>query len=827
MKTGKKFRVGDVRTRIQGNGEMPDMVRAFPWTSTALGPIESWSAALVTSVNTILSAPIPSGLFWGSELRVIYNDAYRDILGNKHPAALGEVVSTVWWDAWEAISPDVRMVLETGGNVIRNQVLIPVNRQGSMEDAYWIYRLSPVYEIDGFIAGVLVTCQEITQAVYSERLLRASEDRILQSIGDAVIVTDALGQISRMNPVAEALTGWSQREACGIPLAEAFRIVNEGTRLPVESPAAKVKRLGTIVGLANHTILIRRDGSETHIDDSGAPIFDEMGRLAGIVLVFRDITERWRQERKIEAYNANLKFLLRLSDQLRSLPDPRSIMRAASEALGRELQVGRVGYGEISEAGSEVLFESGWAQRPVQALAGSLPFQSFGSGNIADLRAGKTTVYDNISNDPRMADRTQTNIGTLSVIGVPILRNGKLRAVLYVHHGQERHWSAEEISLVEGVAERTSDAVERARTSQSLRLTEEELRYTVELSEQIQWTADPTGRILDFSQSWLHTTGLTREEALGDGWAQVPHPEDRAKMTAAWTHSLETGKTYDIEHRIRTASGEFCWRRSRALPRRDAAGQIVKWYGTTEDIDARKRAEQALIQSEKLAAVGRLASSIAHEINNPLESVMNLLYLAKGSSDPAEINDYLETADRELRRVSAITNQTLRFHRQTTKPTETTCEELFETVLGIYQGRLINSHVAVVKRKRARVPVVCFADEIRQVLNNLVGNSIDAMHPEGGRLFVRSNECIDWRTGERCLALTVADTGAGMSPHTKTKVFEPFYTTKGITGTGLGLWISSEIIHRHHGRLSIRSSQAEGRSGTIMRLLLPMNASDS
>jgi len=806
---------------VFGTGEMPDRVRAHDWSTTVLGSIDSWSATLITTVNTVLGAPIPSGLFWGSELRMIYNDAYRDLLGRKHPIALGGRVDLVWWEAWSVIGPQVQTVMDGKGTVVQKDVLIPVSRQGSVEDAYWNYNLSPVYEMDGSIIAVLVTCQEVTQAVLAERFLRASETRILESIGDAVIVTDAAGKVTRMNPVAEVLTGWKQDEAWGLPLTEVFRIINEATRATVESPAAKVIRLGTIVGLGNHTILLGKDGAEIHIDDSGAPIRDDSGHLAGIVLVFRDITDRWQKDRQLRAYAEGQRFLLSLSDQLRHLTNDRAIMQKAAELVGRQLKVGRAGYGEVSDNGDIIRFETGWAESDLGMLIGPLPFKSFGSGNVSDLKSGLTTVYDDILADPRLSDRAREGIGAASAVGVPIIRDGALHAVFYVHDREARHWTAEEVLLLEGVAERTSDAVERVRNKHTLRLSEEELRYTVELSEQVQWTADSEGRILDFSPAWLTTVGLSREEALGEGWAQVPHPQDRPMMVAAWMHSIQTGDPYDIEHRIRTAAGEYCWRRSRALPRRDAQGRIVKWYGTTEDIDARKMAEQALIQSEKLAAVGRLASSIAHEINNPLESVTNLLYLARESSELSEIQDYLDTADRELRRVSAITNQTLRFHKQSTKPVQVTCQELIESVLSIYQGRLINSHVKVEKRKRAIAAVCCFEGEIRQVLNNLVGNSIDAMHPEGGRLVLRSRDSIDHETGRKGLVLTIADTGSGMSPHTIAKAFEPFFTTKGTTGTGLGLWISKEIVHRHSGKLSFKSSQREGHSGTVTTLFLP------
>ena len=143
--------------------------------------------------------------------------------------------------------------------------------------------------------------------------------------------------------------------------------------------------------------------------------------------------------------------------------------------------------------------------------------------------------------------------------------------------------------------------------------------------------------------------------------------------------------------------------------------------------------------------------------------------------------------------------------------------------LSIYQGRIVNSKVQVDKRKRAQPSVMCLGGEIRQVLSNLIGNAIDAM-PFGGRLVLRSREATRWKTGERGIVLTVADTGIGMSAATQQKIFEPFFTTKGIGGTGLGLWISAEIVHRHRGTLSVRSSQAAKHTGLVCALFLPFEA---
>ena len=259
-------------------------------------------------------------------------------------------------------------------------------------------------------------------------------------------------------------------------------------------------------------------------------------------------------------------------------------------------------------------------------------------------------------------------------------------------------------------------------------------------------------------------------------------------------------------------------------PRREADGTISGIIVLGVDVTESKRAEKALMQTEKLAAVGRLASSIAHEINNPLESVTNLLYLARETAINPETREYLNIADRELRRVSVIANQTLRFHKQSSRPQWITSEELISSALTIYQGRLVNSSVQVEKRIRAARAVFCFEGEIRQVLSNLIINAIDAMHPHGGRLLMRSREGTDWKTGRKGLILTVADTGSGMSPDTAARIFEPFFTTKEIGGTGLGLWVSHEIVERHGGTLAVRSSQHPGRSGTVFTLFLPFEA---
>ena len=260
-------------------------------------------------------------------------------------------------------------------------------------------------------------------------------------------------------------------------------------------------------------------------------------------------------------------------------------------------------------------------------------------------------------------------------------------------------------------------------------------------------------------------------------------------------------------------------------PRYEADGRIAGVIALGIDVTESRRTEQLLLQSEKLNAVGRLASSIAHEINNPLAAVTNLIFLAQHSESLDESKQHLHSAEVELRRVSAIANQTLRFHRQATNARPATGPELIDATVPLYQGRLLNAQVRVERRDRAGRPITCFEGEVLQVLSNLIGNAIDAMSPKGGRLLIRSREGRDWRTDRKGIVLTVADTGCGMSPHTLSRIYVPFFTTKGHKGNGIGLWISRGIIERHHGVLTVRSRQSHSGSGTVFALFLPFESS--
>jgi signal transduction histidine kinase len=237
------------------------------------------------------------------------------------------------------------------------------------------------------------------------------------------------------------------------------------------------------------------------------------------------------------------------------------------------------------------------------------------------------------------------------------------------------------------------------------------------------------------------------------------------------------------------------------------------------DISNQKRSEKALLQNEKLASVGRLASSIAHEINNPLESVTNLLYILDAQVPP-ELKALVTTAQEELARVSQITTHTLRFHRQSSSPTKLDVTALFESVVALYQGRLRNSGIDPRIGPRRASQLHCHEGELRQIVLNIVGNAVDAMK-SGGVLHLRCSDSTCWRDGSRGVRIVIGDTGKGMDHATLARIFEPFFSTKGIGGTGLGLWVTQDLVQKNKGNIAVRSSIDAETHGTVFSLFFP------
>ncbi len=314
---------------------------------------------------------------------------------------------------------------------------------------------------------------------------------------------------------------------------------------------------------------------------------------------------------------------------------------------------------------------------------------------------------------------------------------------------------------------------------------------------------------------------------LGDLLAAGAAQEIEAAVTQAFS-AEEPVRNLEINGASAATRRPWTWLVS-TYPVRTQPAQ-VRWAGVIAlDASDRKRSEEALRRSEKLAVTGRLAASIAHEINNPLEAITNLLFLLENLDGmPEAARQYVSMAEHEARRIAEITQQTLRFYRQPTQPARATLADLLDSVLSLYHGKLNSLGLRVERRYDPALTLFCFAGEIRQVIANLIGNAIDASAP-GGRLLVRARSSRDWKNPSQSgIRLAVADTGAGMAPGVREHIFEAFFTTKEATGTGLGLWVSHEIVLKHHGRVHVRSrpaaqveDAAKTATGTVFEIFLP------
>lgn len=500
-------------------------------------------------------------------------------------------------------------------------------------------------------------------------------DITLRGIGDAVIACNPDGTVVFMNGVAEALTGWIESEARSHTLSEVFHIVNEDTRAAVENPVDKALRSGTIVGLANHTVLLRKDGSETTIENSGTPIRDSHGQISGVVLVFRDISGRHARDLALRQSEAE--------------------SRARADELEAILQV--------------------------------MPAFTF------------------IAHDRKCEDVTSSRLAYEFLRLQPDARTSRL--------------------------------------------------------------APANGR-----QQTFRTMKNGRELAAEELPLQMAAATGRSIRDIELTVAFDDGTSRDIL--------------GNATPLLDESGTVRGAIATYIDITDRKRAERILRRTEKLAVFGRLAACLSHEINNPLEAVTSALFLVQRASSLEQVRAYATIAQEELARVSTIAAQTLRFYRQSSHPTVVKIPKLLDSALSLYEQRFLAAGISVECQYEGSASLYADYGELRQAFVNLIGNAFDATHNAGTTLIVRERQSLDWKTGSKGIRVTIADTGSGMDQATLKRSFEPFFSTKGETGSGLGLWITKEIIEKHHGSVRVRSSQAPEKHGTVFSIFLPFEAAE-
>jgi two-component system, chemotaxis family, CheB/CheR fusion protein len=366
------------------------------------------------------------------------------------------------------------------------------------------------------------------------------------------------------------------------------------------------------------------------------------------------------------------------------------------------------------------------------------------------------------------------------------------------------------------------DITERKEAEKQLLLSSRQFRALADNMSPLAWTCEQLGEVTWYNQRWLEYTGMTLEEMAGWDWSKVQHPDHLDRVVAGVKQSRESGEIWEDTFPLRRKDGVYRWFLSRAVPIRDADGNVVQWFGTNTDVSDSKSAEAALIKSEKLAVAGRLAAVLAHEINNPLQAVTNLMMIleqTKGLEDSTRT--FVKMAGDELGRVTHLTRQSLGFYRESLLPTSVNVQEQLDSVLDIYSTQFEKRGITVRRRYRSSMPITSYPGEIRQIVTTLLVNAMEAT-PKGGTIVAHLRQARKRINSKPYgVRIVVADTGSGISKENLSHIFEPFFTTKGHQGTGLGLWVAQGIVTRLGGVIDVRSSVRPQRSGTCFSISSP------
>jgi PAS domain S-box-containing protein len=980
---------------LNQGGEMGRRIRECDWAGTPFGRIEDWPVPLRSALGICLASSFPTAIYWGPELRLLYNDAWSHIPAERHPGCLGQPAAEVWSDIWNVIAPQFEHVLESGDGFATYDQLLMMERNGASEETYWNYSFTPIRDENGDVVGVFNQGNETTREVLARQMSIAETERLRELFHQAPgalallrgpdmifeFANDAYGDlVGHRNiigkPVAEALpeiagseftdlllevrrSGKAYRaDATAVPLfrreggvsevrlldfvyqpivnahgevadilvqandvtdrarAEAeLRKSEERLQLALDSSVGigtwdwdvaadkvtadarfaklygvdpEVAAAGAPIGqffdgihpddlprvnaaidvaLRDGSMFIEEyrlpqpDGSLRWVAAQGRARLDEDGRATRFPGVSFDITQRREAEEAARAASSELRaatetqaFIFRLADRLRGETTPNAIMRATATAIGRRLTADRAGFYRVVD--DHYQFGPSWTSDSLTPMHGTMPIAALGDAVLARYRVGSTVVIEDTARD--LGEHLNRLAG--AAVGVPLRRQGGWAATFYVNQSQPRRWTADEIAVIEAVAEIAWDAVDRAEAALALRESEAKFRAIANSIEVMVWSTLPDGFHDYYNDQWYEFTGVPVGTTDGAGWNNMFHPDDQDRAWATWRHSLATGEHYRIEYRLRHHSGQYRWVLGQAQPVRDEDDRIVRWFGTCTDIQdmvearevlARSRAdleaevaqrteqlmeaEAQLRQAQKMEAVGQLTGGIAHDFNNMLAVVIGALdlmerRLAKGDSNVAR---YVDAARDGAGRAAALTQRLLSFSRQT--PLTPIAVDLNALVTGMIDllTRTLGGMIVIETRLDAGVAhVTADPSQLENAILNLSVNARDAM-PRGGRLVIATHSReIDERGAARLgiapgdyVEVEVSDSGSGMPPEVAAKAFDPFFTTKSVgKGTGLGLSQVFGFVRQSGGHVALETAPGEG---TTIRLLLPRETSEA
>ena len=536
-----------------------------------------------------------------------------------------------------------------------------------------------------------------------------------------------------------------------------------------------------------------------------------------------------------------LELVVRTGLQLNNSFDLQAIVQSATDA-GLQLCGARFGaffYNVLNEAGEsyQLYTLSGIPREDFAPFPMPRNTQVFGPtfNGTAILRS------DDITKDPRYGHNApfhgmpEGHPAVRSYLAVPVKnQSGEVLGGLLYGHEEAGVFPESSERLVAAVAAQAAIAIENARLREQLtrkiadlqqahtvqktaakRLGE--LAAIVEFSDDAIIRKDLNGFITSWNKAATRILGYTSEEMIGESILKLI-PEELRGDEPIILGKIRAGDRIDHFETIRVAKNGTRLEVSLTVsPVRDETGTIVGASKILRDVSRQKRLERSLVQAEKIAATGRMAATIAHEINNPLEAVVNLLYLVKPAVTDPEASGYLEAAEGELDRVSHIARQTLGFYHEHTSAAPGTVSDIARNAVTIYEPRSIASGISIRSQLDSARKIVMRKGEMMQVVSNLIANSLHAM-PDGGTLTIASSDVDGPRPG---VLLSIEDTGTGIADEHLPRVFDAFFTTRNTIGTGIGLFVAKQFIEGHGGSITASSRTNPDDHGTTMTIFLP------